>query len=161
MTVRPAVVRLAFLGILLLTGPHVAGQLAPTPHPALPSKASDLWFVPSENDRAARTTSSYQSLVDGVNRYHQGDYAGALSLVARGTRATTALADYAAYYDGARVVAGAVNDWDRKLRQREVGEPPVRLHMQAGEAERAGVTKTGDIKLNQSAIVEIKLHQRL
>src|SRR5215210_3625463 len=34
------------------------GQLTATVHPALPSKTSDLWLVPSESDRAARSIST-------------------------------------------------------------------------------------------------------
>ena len=45
-------------------------------HPALPPNASDLWLVPSERDRAARTIATYEPLADGVKRYKDGDYAG-------------------------------------------------------------------------------------
>ncbi len=102
-TFRRASALPVILGALLLPGPQsarVAGQLAPTVHPALPASASDLWFVPSAQDRAARTTATYQPLVDGVARYGAGDYAAALALVSRPALAATALAPYAAYYAG-------------------------------------------------------------
>jgi soluble lytic murein transglycosylase len=74
--------------------------LAPTEHPALPERESDLWLVPSDSDRAARTTAAYQPLSDAAARYRAGDYAGALALASRPSLADTPLADYAKYYAG-------------------------------------------------------------
>src|SRR5262249_17744615 len=79
---------------------RLAAQLAPTEHRALPPEASDLWLVPSESDRAARTTSTFQPLVDGAARYQDGDYRAALALVTRPSLATTELGVYALYYAG-------------------------------------------------------------
>ena len=90
-------------GLLLLTAlqpAYVQAQLTPTAHPPLPTSASDLWLVPAATDRAARALSTYDSLVDGVRRYQDADYAAALALVMRPGLRTTALGDYAAYYTG-------------------------------------------------------------
>ena len=42
-------------------------------------------------------------------------------------------------------MAGAVNAWGRKVRLREVGDPPLRLHLEAGEAERAAIAAELDV----------------
>ncbi|MEP6917347.1 MAG: transglycosylase SLT domain-containing protein, partial [Acidobacteriota bacterium] len=75
-------------------------QLAPTVHPALPTNASDLWLVPSETDRAARTLATYAPLTDGVQRYQAGQYAAAIARLRQPGLAGTTLADYATYYIG-------------------------------------------------------------
>ena len=94
---RPAVFALA----LVLLWPQSAAvratgdQLAPTVHPALPTTASELWLVPTDDDVSKRALASYQPLVDGATRYAAGDYAAALPLVSRPSLASTPLADYA------------------------------------------------------------------
>src|SRR4051795_1247679 len=90
------------LSALLLGGARTSAQdpveLVPTVHPALPTNASDLWLVPSENDRAARTLATYEPLVQGVAKFDAGDYPAAAVYFSRPGLASTALADYAAYY---------------------------------------------------------------
>ncbi len=78
----------------------VEAQLAPTAHAALPARASDLWLVPSAGDPAAKTRATYQPLATGAKEYREGDYEAALRLVSRPSLASTALADYASYYEG-------------------------------------------------------------
>jgi soluble lytic murein transglycosylase len=75
-------------------------QLAPTVHPSLPERASDLWLVPSNHDPAAKTRATYEPLARGAKEYRDGNYEAALRLVARPALASTALAQYAAYYEG-------------------------------------------------------------
>jgi soluble lytic murein transglycosylase len=91
------------LAVVLVPGRQAAresDQLGPTAHPVLPRDASDLWLVPPESDRSARTTATYRPLADGVRRYAEEKYSDALALVSRPALAKTALADYAAYYTG-------------------------------------------------------------
>ncbi len=75
-------------------------QLEPTAHAALPARASDLWLVPSGAEPAAKARATYQPLGDGAKEYREGDYEAALRLVSRPSLASTALGDYAAYYEG-------------------------------------------------------------
>ena len=101
-SVRHALAALAF-GLVLVSGPispRAAGQLAPTAHPVLPDRASDLWLVPADDDPAAKTGAVYQPLAEGVRQYRDGNYDAALRLVSRASFASTGLADYAAYYEG-------------------------------------------------------------
>ncbi len=88
---------------MLAPGPWsapVGGQLAPTEHPPLPDRQSDLWLVPSAGDPAAKTATTYKSLADGARHYHDGNYEAALRVLSRPTLSGTALGDYAAYYEG-------------------------------------------------------------
>jgi len=100
---QPAIFAFA---LLLLLRPQSADlratgdQLAPTAHPPLPSTASELWLVPTDDDVSKRALASYQPLVDGAARYAAGEYAAAFPLVSRASLASTPLADYAAYYTG-------------------------------------------------------------
>jgi tetratricopeptide (TPR) repeat protein len=80
--------------------PRADGQLVPTTHPALPDRASDLWLVPSDDEPAAKSAAVYAPLAEGVKQYRDGNYDAALRLVSRASFASTALADYAAYYEG-------------------------------------------------------------
>lgn len=117
-------------------------QLVPTDHPALPGSESDLWLVPSESDRAARTTATYQPLSDAAARYRAGDYAGALSLASRPALASTPLAGYATYYAGlAQLRLGQPADARRTLESivdaRPQGYLPVGAALAAGEAAEA------------------------
>jgi soluble lytic murein transglycosylase len=77
-----------------------SAQLGPTVHQPLPDNSTDLWLVPSADDRSARTIGLYQPLTRGVKRYEEADYAGALALVGQPSLASTALGDYATYYVG-------------------------------------------------------------
>ena len=78
----------------------VAGQLAPTVHPALPRNPSELWLVPAESPSTARAAAAYQPLADAVRALAAGENEKALALVSRQSLATGALADYAEYYKG-------------------------------------------------------------
>jgi soluble lytic murein transglycosylase len=97
---RPALLILALAGASLGQSAQPPGELSPTVHPALPSSPSELWLVPSENDRAARSTATFNSLATGVKRFQEGDFGAALRLFSEPSLAKTALADYAAYYKG-------------------------------------------------------------
>ncbi len=121
--------------------PPVA-QLAPTLHPVLPSNPSDLWLVPSENDRASRSTATFEPLATGVKRFQDGDYAGALLLVTRPSLANTALADYAAYYRGLAELrlgrsADARRTFDAIIDRKPPGYVTIAAGLAAGEAAEA------------------------
>jgi soluble lytic murein transglycosylase len=88
-----------FTGCLLVPA-SIGSQLQPTVHAPLPAHATDLWLVPSADDRSARSVSTYKPLVEGIERYHAGSHADALALLTRPALASTALADYATYYTG-------------------------------------------------------------
>ena len=75
-----------------------AGQLAPTAHPPLPRKTSDLWLVPAETTSTVRASALYQPLAEGAKALQEGQNEKALTLVTRPALATSALADYALYY---------------------------------------------------------------
>jgi peptidoglycan lytic transglycosylase len=85
---------------VVFAGAHVAGQLAPTVHPALPRNPSELWLVPAESPSTARAASASQPLADAVRALAAGENEKALALVSRQSLATGALADYAEYYKG-------------------------------------------------------------
>src|SRR5262245_64881473 len=89
---------------LLLTPPQQSSpappQLVPTVHPTLSSSASDLWLVPPETDRSARSTAPFEPLTTGVKKFQDGNYQLALPQFATPSLAKTALADYATYYKG-------------------------------------------------------------
>lgn len=126
--------------------------LVPTLHPALPSNASDLWLVPSENDRAARTLNSYEPLVLGVARFQAGDYAGAISFLSRPALATTTLADYATYYIGLSQLrlgqlADARRTFEGILEKKPNGYVGIAAALGAGEAAEAAGDAAGAVKL--------------
>ena len=79
---RPAVLSLA-CALLFIPAPQsvpATPQLGPTVHPVLPSSPSELWLVPSEKDRAARSTSTFEPLSTGLKRFQEGNYSVALGL---------------------------------------------------------------------------------
>ena len=167
------------LGVLLMGGPQSAPapgasggpQLAPTVHPALPANASDLWLVPSERDRAARTIATYGPLTAGVKRYKDSDYAGALALVTRPTLAGTALAPYAAYYTGLSQlrlgqVAEARRTFDAVLDRKPPGYVGIAAALASGEAaesagDYAGALRIYDRIADQKAAVTEEVLSRL
>jgi len=141
---RPAVVPLVFCAALLPWQQQTAAppQLVPTAHPALPGRASDLWLVPSESDRAARAVAAYKPLVDAVARYADGDYAGAIQLARRPSLAATPLAGYARYYTGlAQLALGqaaeARQTFEAILEARPQGYLATGAALAAGEAAEA------------------------
>jgi soluble lytic murein transglycosylase len=142
--VRRAVFGIGSVLVLALATPAAQDtpQLAPTLHPALPSNASDLWLVPSENERAARSLATYEPLVLGVSRLQAGDYPGAVALLQRPALASTALADYATYYIGlAQLRQGQAADarrtFERIIEKKPAGYVAIAASMAAGEAAEA------------------------
>ncbi|HXG53913.1 MAG TPA: transglycosylase SLT domain-containing protein [Vicinamibacterales bacterium] len=104
MTIRTfrALVALSLPSVLGPSGalPEASAQLSRTTHAALPEHASELWLVPSGNDRTARVSAQYDALSDAAARYRAGDYAGALQLASAPSLKGTPLAGYARYYQG-------------------------------------------------------------
>jgi soluble lytic murein transglycosylase len=78
---------------------HAQKPLAPTDHPTLPRNESDLWLVPSANDRSARLSATSQPFAAAVRRYRDGDHAAALNALTR-LSSSPALNDYVDYYTG-------------------------------------------------------------
>jgi soluble lytic murein transglycosylase len=141
--------RSTFLTLALLAAPAQQpapppAELAPTIHPALPSNASDLWLVPSENDRAARSTAMFNSLASGIKRFQEENYTAALTLFSTPGLAKTALADYAAYYKGLTQLrlgqlAEARRTLDGVIDRKAPGYVAIAAALAAGEAaESAG-----------------------
>jgi soluble lytic murein transglycosylase len=127
-------------------------QLVPTLHPALPSNATDLWLVPSESDRAARTLNSYEPLVLGVARYQAGEYAAAVSLLSRPALASTALGDYATYYIAlSKLRQGQAADarriFESILEKKPNGYLGIAATLGAGEAAEASGDAPAALKL--------------
>lgn len=134
-----------------------APQLVPTPHPALPANASDLWLVPSGRDRAARTLATYEPLAQGVARFQAGDYGGALSLLSRSSLASTALGDYAIYYTGQSqlrqgALAEARRTFHRILDSKPNGYVGIAAAMAAGEAAEAGGDAAAAVKVYEAVV---------
>jgi soluble lytic murein transglycosylase len=118
LTHRPAILLFA-CALLFVPTPQsapAAPQLGPTIHAALPSNPSELWLVPSDRDRAARSTSTFEALSTGVKRFQEENYQAALGLLTDRSLASTALADYASYYKGlAQLRLGQVAEARRTL----------------------------------------------
>src|SRR6185295_2151869 len=117
----------------------------PTAHPALPSTASDLWLVPSDTDRASRTTAEYQPLVDGVARYQNGDYAAALALVTRPSLSSSELGHYALFYAGlAELRMSRTADARRTFESLLERDPPGYLSVAAAIGAAEAAEASGD-----------------
>jgi soluble lytic murein transglycosylase len=119
--------------------PPTPTELAPTVHPALPANPSDLWLVPTGNDRAARSTAIFTALANGIKRFGEENYAAALVLFSTPALANTALADYATYYKGlAQLRLGQVSEARRTLEavmeRKAPGYVAVAAALAAGEA---------------------------
>jgi soluble lytic murein transglycosylase len=117
-------------------------QLGPTIHPALPSNASDLWLVPSANDRTSRSAAQLEPIAAGVKRFHDGDYSAALLMLSRPALASTALGDYASYYAGLAELrmgrsADARKTFDGIIDRKAPGYVTVAAGQAAGEAAEA------------------------
>ena len=142
---RPAILSLALLLAPAAQSGSPPQQLVPTVHPALPSNPSDLWLVPSENDRAARSAATFVSLVTGIKRFQEGNYAGALELVAQPSLAKTTLADYASYYTGlAQLRLGQVAEARRTLDAVIDRKVPGYVGIAAGLASGEAAEMAGD-----------------
>jgi soluble lytic murein transglycosylase len=161
-------------GALLVPALHsesISGQLAPTAHPPLPANATDLWLVPSEHDRAARTTATYAPLTAGVKEYEEGKFAAALPLLTRPAVAATPLSEYAAYYAGLSLlrlgqVADARRTLEAVLERKPSGYLATAAALAAGEAaEAAGdyhaALRTYERIANQKAAVTDEVLSRL
>jgi soluble lytic murein transglycosylase len=141
---RPAILCLALLWAPAPQSGPPPEQLAPTVHPALPSNPSDLWLVPSEHDRAARSAATLVSLATGVKRFQDENYAGALEFFTQPSLANTALADYARYYTGLAQlrlgqVAEARRTFDAVIDRKVPGYVGIAAGLASGEAaEMAG-----------------------
>jgi len=137
----------AFALALALTcvGPDVTAQLAPTTHPALPRKTSDLWLVPAESASTTRASALYQPLADGVRALTEGENERALALVSRPSLASSALADYAFYYKAIAQLrlarAGDARESFQALRKRD---PAGYLAIAAALGEAEAWTALGD-----------------
>ncbi len=137
----------AFAAALALTcaGPAVTAQLAPTAHPPLPRKTSDLWLVPAESASTTRASALYQPLADGVRALTEGENERALTLVSRPSLASTALADYALYYKAVAQLrlarAGDARESFQALRKRDLAGY-LAVAAALGEAEAS--TAVGD-----------------
>ncbi len=119
-------------------------QLVPTVHPAIPSNPSDLWLVPSESDRSARSTAAFEPLATGLKRFQDGNYQAALTFFTNPALAKTALADYATYYRGMAQlrlgqVAAARRSFDEVIDRKAPGYVSIAAGLASGEAaELAG-----------------------
>jgi len=133
---------------LLLTPPQqsppVPPQLVPTAHPTLSSSPSDLWLVPPESDRSARSTAPFEPLTAGVKKFQDGNYQAALPQFATPSLAKTALSDYATYYRGLTQlrlgqVAEARRTFETVIDRKAPGYVSVAAGLASGEAaELAG-----------------------
>jgi soluble lytic murein transglycosylase len=141
---RPTILCLALLWTPAQQSGPLPEQLAPTVHPALPSSPSELWLVPSERDRAARSAATLAPLATGVKRFQEGNYAGALELFRQPSLANTALADYATYYTGLAQLrlgqtAEARRTFDAVIERNVPGYVGIAAGLASGEAaETAG-----------------------
>jgi len=90
---------LAVLAIVI-PGPHVSGQLAPTVHVPLPQNTSELWLVPAETSSTARASTLYEPLAEAARAIEAKEYDRALALASRPAVAGSPLADYSLYYKG-------------------------------------------------------------
>jgi peptidoglycan lytic transglycosylase len=134
---------------LLLTpaqqSPPATPQLVPTVHPALSTSPSDLWLVPSESDRSARSTAPFAPLTDGLKKFQDGNYQAALPLFSTPSLTKTALADYATYYKGlAQLRLGQVADARRTLDAVIDRKAPGYVSVAAGLASGEAAELAGD-----------------
>jgi len=176
---RPAVLALALLAAPLgqsaqppvSDAPQQPAELAPTVHPTLPSNPSELWLVPSENDRAARSTATFASLSTGVKRFQEENYSSALTLFSEPALAKTALADYAAYYKGVAQlrlgqIAEARRTLDTVIERKAPGAVTIAAGLAAGEAAEAAGDYLAAVSIyeriaNQKAAVSDDVLSRL
>jgi predicted Zn-dependent protease len=75
-------------------------RLAPTVHPAVPSRPTDFWYVPESFPRtgAGRTESPAEKFARAVRLIDGGDFAAGLPLLTTADLSGTPLAPYALYY---------------------------------------------------------------
>src|SRR5262249_2062782 len=77
-----------------------AVSLAPTVHPAVPSRPTDFWYVPESFPRtsAGRSESPAEKFARAVRLIDGGDFGGGLPLLTAADLSGTPLASYALYY---------------------------------------------------------------
>jgi soluble lytic murein transglycosylase len=75
-------------------------KLAPTVHPAVPSRPADFWYVPESVPRTgtARSESPAEKFARAARLIDGGDFAAGLPLLAASDLSSTPLASYALYY---------------------------------------------------------------
>lgn len=75
-------------------------RLAPTVHPAVPSRPTDFWYVPESFPRtgAGRSESPAEKFARAARLIDGGDFAAALPLLTASDMSGTPLASYALYY---------------------------------------------------------------
>ena len=117
-------------------------QLAQTVHPTLPENPSDLWLVPSEHDRAARSSSQHQALTDAIQRYQAGEFETALRLASSPALREAPLAAHARYYTGLSQLRlsrtpEARRTFEMLLDRKPPGYLPIAAALAAGEAAEA------------------------
>ena len=117
-------------------------QLSHTTHAALPPDPSDLWLVPSANDRAARASVQFDSLLEAATRYQAGEFAAALQAASASSLKNTPLAGYAVYYQGLAQLrlmqpADARKTLDRLRDSKPQGALALSAALAAGEAADA------------------------
>src|SRR4030095_6066964 len=75
-------------------------RLAPTVHPAVPSRPTDFWYVPESFPRtgASRSESPAEKFARAARLVDGGEFAGAPPPLPAGDLSGTPLASYALYY---------------------------------------------------------------
>ena len=137
-----ALIVVASLSVISSRG---AEQLAPTAHPTLPRKTSDLWLVPAETTSTVRASALYQPLEEGVKALQEGQNEKALALVTRPALATSALADYALYYKAiAQLRLARAGDARESLEALRKKDPAGYLPTAAALGEAEAATALGD-----------------
>ena len=131
-----------FAAFVHASGGVTPQQLAPTAHPPLPATATDMWLVPAETPATTRASSLYQPLADAASDLAEGNYDSALTLASRPALATSALADYAAYYKGLAQLrlnraADARTTFEALRERKPVGYVSVSAALGAAEAATA------------------------
>ena len=82
------------------TSPVRTLRLAPTVHPAVPSRPTDFWYVPESFPRtgAGRSESPAEKFARAARLIDGGDFAAGLPLLTSADLSGTPLASYALYY---------------------------------------------------------------
>jgi soluble lytic murein transglycosylase len=120
-------------------------QLAPTVHPSLPESPSDLWLVPSERDRAARTSTQHDPLSEAVKRYEAAEFDAALQFASATALRTAPLSAYAQYYQGlANLRLARVPEARRIFESLLDSKPPGYLGIAAALAAGEAAEAAGD-----------------
>ncbi|MEO6212035.1 MAG: transglycosylase SLT domain-containing protein [Vicinamibacterales bacterium] len=122
--------------------PEIHAQLSQTTHPTLPANTSDLWLVPSENDRTARVSAQFDPLAEAARRYQAEEFSDALQFASTPSLKGTPLASHALYYQGIAQLrllqtAEARKTFKRLLDTSPPGALAIAAALAAGEAADA------------------------